>query len=89
MFVTFDVRDRLIARTTLLDPNKKVGELILAWGSPSGHQKLTLGNYVYWQGRYVYVAARDFGPQSNVSFIVFDNRPTNMDPWQGFVNRRK
>src|SRR5437868_13907456 len=30
IFVTFDERDKLIMRTTLLDPNKTVGALILA-----------------------------------------------------------
>src|SRR5258708_26243973 len=31
LFVTFDEREQLIVHTTLLDPNKTIGELIVEW----------------------------------------------------------
>jgi len=88
LYVTFDEREKLIVHTTLIDPGKTIGELILAWGVPNGFNNVMLGNYVYWPGRYAYVASKAFGPSSAVGFIVYDNTIKADQPWTGFLNRR-
>ena len=88
LYITFDVREKIIVRTTLLDPNKTIGELILAWGVPTGVSNLVLGKYVYWPGRYVFVASKVFSPGSPTGFLVYDNRANIEQLWTGFRNRR-
>lgn len=88
LFVTFDIRDMNIIHTTLINPDQRIGDLILAWGLPVGFDNMILGNYVYWRGRYAYVAGKSFSPGSQVGYIVYDNAVIRSQPWSGFTNQR-
>src|SRR5258708_2137860 len=86
VFITYDLREKVIVHTDLLNPHKTAGELILAWGEPVGYRRESLGHYLYWPGRYAYFGERDFSPNNHVGFITYDdNTATGQEAWKGFT----
>jgi hypothetical protein len=86
---TFDPHRQLITYTTFSIPAITVGELILAWGLPTGYIPAGIGTKVTWQHRAIYVMSRVFAPSNKVSFVSYqldEIKPTH--PWRGFIIRR-
>ncbi len=86
VYITYDMPEKIIVYTDLLNPHKTAGDLILAWGDPIGYRQAALGRYLYWPGRYAYIVSADFGPNANVGFISYDDTATGQEAWKGFTN---
>jgi hypothetical protein len=63
-----------------------LGDLILAWGTPSGMNRLTWAVEVHWGNRVVYVSDKPFGPESRIHYVAYNLMPDHAQPWRGFVN---
>ena len=88
IYITYDMPEKIIVHTDLLNPHKTVGDLILAWGDPVGYRQAAIGHYLYWPGRYAYIGNAIFSPDDNVGFISYDDAVTVQEAWRGFANSR-
>jgi hypothetical protein len=88
--ISFDV-DRYkgtIVRTSLSGRRLTVGELMLAWGQPSGYLKRGISFQVFWQDRSAYLVTSSLSPHSRVLFLSYDLQRGSQFPWRGLINRR-
>jgi hypothetical protein len=76
------VKQGTIDRVTF-DVHVAVGDLILAWGQPTGAEIYSYSTYVYWGTRQAWVWGQ-FGPSARVWFVTFSAKPDQVGPWQGF-----
>lgn len=86
-FITYHLKRRIITRTSIAIDGETIGQLILAWGLPTGIRRAGWMSEVHWGDRSVYVGARTFSPTSRTAFISFDLEPGQTAPWTGFTNR--
>jgi hypothetical protein len=88
--VTFDVsrRKNLITHTSVTSGKLTVGDLMLAWGQPTGYARNGFVFEVYWGTRSAYVVAKALSPYSPVVFVAYDLELQYQLPWQGLINRR-
>jgi hypothetical protein len=89
VYLTYDTREQQITRTFINTPGKTVGELVLAWGIPTGYRNDSFGVYVYWQGRFVYSSDRAFKPESRAVFVAYSGKATKYAPWYGFRDLKR
>lgn len=86
IYFSYDAKRNVIISTVAsLKGRKKIGELILAWGTPTGYKKWGIAAKVYWGKRSAYVVTRDFSPDSVASFVTFTLEPAEVSPWKGFT----
>ncbi len=77
------ILDGSIASVALSPPDVRLGDLIVAWGTPTGYKHANALQNIYWPGRFVYVADAPLSPQSPVRLVVWtDTVP--IGPWRGF-----
>jgi hypothetical protein len=70
----------------LYDQGVTVGELVIAWGSPSGYRRDGADFInVYWADRYVYVIGKIFGPDNKVVLVAWDASTQLSTPWKGWI----
>jgi hypothetical protein len=86
-YLSFDIDHQMIRSATLAVQDKVVGDLILAWGEPTGFAKSGLSNQVYWGNRSVYLLSTPFRPDTRVGYVFYSLSPYTAGPWRGFVNR--
>jgi hypothetical protein len=87
-YFTYDARQGTIVHvsTWLYERGLTAGDLILAWGQPTGYQAGPLP-VLFWSGRYVYLIGRTFAPDNRVGALVWDTEPRG-EPWRGFRSRQ-
>ncbi len=81
------IRHNLIQTVSLFvyARNVRLGDLVLAWGTPSGFKHQNMLSSVYWPGRYVYLVTRPIRPDSIVSVVVWDDNVQSSE-WRGFTS---
>src|SRR5688572_19542877 len=52
VWFSYNVRSQRIVHASIAAKNITVGELMLAWGEPSGQLRQGNGQYIYWPDRY-------------------------------------
>src|SRR5262249_20378203 len=67
--------------------DKTIGELIVAWGMPTGAKYSELGAQVYWGTRSVYLVTTDFNPGTPVNYVSYSLEPHAVPAWMGFISR--
>jgi hypothetical protein len=67
-------------------PQYRIGELITAWGIPSGFSRSGANIIVNWQDRSAYLTTCNFAPTSAVSHIEFHQMPPKGGAWRGFID---
>jgi hypothetical protein len=85
-YFTYSAQQGIIIRTAMAVEDQTIGELITAWGPPSGVQIYPWTVLVSWDSRSVFVASRPFSPGNRVSFVRYTLEPESTGPWQGFVS---
>ena len=77
-----------ILQTLIPAPEITMGDLLLAWGTPTGFIQDDEGVYVYWNERKAYLVDCLFWPGSHIESITFYPKAITVPPWQGFVRRQ-
>lgn len=80
-----DVASRTIALTSISAPGYTMGDLMLAWGTPTGFNQSDRAIDVYWGARSTSLTTCSFRPESKVDVITFYRSPAFAAPWHGFV----
>jgi hypothetical protein len=65
-----------------------LGELIAAWGDPSGIISSESVIHVYWGTRSALLYTRSLQPNSPVDFILYDPAFQQTSRWLGFTSVR-
>ncbi len=76
-----------IFRTIIPAKEYAIGELILAWGTPTGFDRYGDGIVVSWGTRSANFNAQSFQPTNQIGFITYDLTPFKRSPWRGFGRR--
>jgi hypothetical protein len=64
-----------------------IGDLILAWGEPTGQTRYGYSADVYWGTRSAFVSSTPgFSPFSTVYFVTYRAELEQAGPWRGFVS---
>jgi hypothetical protein len=86
MYMTYNVRKRVIIRTSLPISDQTLGGLILAWGTPTAVSRFTWAVQVHWGMKSVYVSARPFRPSNRTTFISYTlDSEDDTTFWRGFA----
>ena len=80
-----DVAARTIELTSISAPGYSMGDLIQAWGTPTGFSQFGPAIDVYWGAQSAHLATCLFRPESQVDIITFYRTPAFAAPWHGFV----
>lgn len=86
IFVTFDSKHRVIKRASMMIDRQTIGDLIRAWGPPTGIKKMRWAMEVQWGTRYVYVSSQPFTPENTVGFISYALDQDEAQSWKGFTD---
>ena len=83
----YESRTYKIVRTTIAADNM-IGDLIIAWGTPTGFDQQGISIVVSWGTRSALLATNSFQPYSRVRFIEYDTEPLKRSQWHGFVGHK-
>lgn len=77
-------KTRTLTRTS--DPSQffTVGQLVAAWGTPTGVLLHARTMRVYWKTRSAMVHTHLLRPDSRVVFILYELDQPDISPWRGF-----
>jgi hypothetical protein len=87
VYLTYDPRREMIIRSSVEIDRQTVGDLLLAWGTPTGLKRSPWSAQIQWGGRYVYAYAHPFKPSNPIFFVFYTLEPESNPPWSGFGNR--
>ena len=87
-YLTFDPKTKMIVQIAIQVREYKIGNLITAWGNPTGIKRYFNRVQVSWGRRSAVLYTYSFRPESLIEFIQYDLEEHQAPPWQGFVNRR-
>ena len=79
--LTIDSASRTIIQTS----GYSMGDLILAWGTPTGYSQIGRDINVIWGTRHAHLATCSFRPESYVEILTDYPDPVTASPWRGFV----
>jgi hypothetical protein len=86
VYFMFSSRDQTIARLSYTPRSGNLGDLLLAWGTPTGINRLSWSTEVHWGNRVVYVANNPLAPESRILYIAHNLAPERSQPWRGFTS---
>jgi hypothetical protein len=78
-----------IISSSIWTPNYTIGDLILAWGIPTGMDQDRHYINVFWGTRYALLLTRSFRPDSHVKMIVYTQKALRSSPWHGFASEMR
>ena len=87
VYIGYEASTRMIIHTGLKTNESKIGELIVAWGLPTGFNQYDDSIFVYWGTRSAVLYTDSFRPESLVQFIRYDLEPQQASAWRGFTNQ--
>ncbi len=85
LYFLIDTDTRLIRRTVLRTGAYTLGQLIAAWGTPTGMTQRAGTTLVHWRTRSLVLYTTSLRPNRQSEFIVFDLEPPKGSPWRGFI----
>ena len=89
IYLAIDQSGQKIADTVYSAHEYTIGELILAWGLPSGFTQYGSAVQVYWDRRFAYLITCSFQPDSHVELISYSLTSSQAPPWRGFKTSRE
>lgn len=91
VYYTFDENEgAVVVATYMILGRFNAGQLIQAWGTPTGFNRDGVAVTIYWpEGRYAYFADAEITPFSPVGFVSFSKRHLDYKPWHGFNNNQE
>jgi hypothetical protein len=88
VYFGFDAEMRTI-RSSLIPAQKyTAGDLVAAWGAPTGITWNETNIYLYWGTRSALLYTGLLQPDSRVDFILYDQQQKTASPWRGFTTGR-
>jgi len=88
LYVTYDDIRQKIVQTAISAQDYTIGELISAWGTPTGIAQYGRAIDVYWGTRYAALFTCSFEPNSPVKFIIYDLEQHWATVWRGFASNK-
>jgi hypothetical protein len=88
IFATYDVKQKMITRVSYSGHGETVGDLIMAWGIPTGMKRLPWAMEVHWKNRVVYASLQPFSPKSRAVLIAYTLENEVVPAWKGFLNNK-
>jgi hypothetical protein len=87
VYIAYDVERKIIIRALVSASGQSVGEMILAWGRPTGIRRYSRSAEVQWGIRSIFVSTYPFEPNNRSSFIFYDLQPDSATTWTGFASK--
>jgi hypothetical protein len=84
----FDDDMKTILRVTIQTWGLTIGELVAAWGTPTGIVQTYYMTSVHWDTRTAYVYSDSFYPDSQVRRVDYDLESPRASLWHGFRRYR-
>lgn len=84
VYLIYGKSSRMIVRTAVRGREHKIGDLITAWGFPTGIAQHDTFTFVNWGRRSAIIYSMSFKPESRVAFIQYDLEEQPTSPWRGF-----
>jgi hypothetical protein len=88
VFATYDVKRKMITRVSYSGQGETIGDLIMAWGTPTGMKRLPWAMEVHWKDRVVYASIQPFSPKSRAILIAYTLDYEAAPAWRGFLNSK-
>jgi hypothetical protein len=85
IYWVYEAGTHRILRTTITAEENTIGDLILAWGTPTGFDQDGIWIVMSWDTRSAQLVTTSFNPYSRVRFISYDTELLRLSPWRGFV----
>ncbi len=90
IYFTTDSSSHLIVYTSISARNQTLGNMIAAWGAPTGFARFGYALFVYWNMRWVYVSSCKLEPASPIEYIGYGLAGSiaaerEQLPWRGFT----
>lgn len=86
MYAEYSQSRKIITRVSYSVDGETVGDLILAWGIPTGMQRYNWGVEIYWGKRSVWASTEPFTPMSRIFLVAYTLRTPDASAWHGFIN---
>jgi hypothetical protein len=87
LHLVYDAVSRMITGTTMSADEETIGDVLLAWGTPTGYTQKGPFIEVNWGTRSAYLFTCSFQPSSRLSTIAYELEARQVSPWRGFTNR--
>jgi hypothetical protein len=84
IYFTFGSDMRTITKTLIPAREYPIGQIVVAWGNPTGITRKKTMMYVHWGARSALLYTTSFQPDNLVEFILYDLEPLPESPWRGF-----
>ena len=84
IYWSYESKTQKIVRTIILAAEYTIGDLILAWGTPTGFDRYGTAIFVSWEARSAHLMTDFFHPYSPIRFIQYDLEPPQRSVWRGF-----
>lgn len=78
-----------IIRTIITTYSYEIGELIIAWGFPTGFYQSGTSIIVSWEKRSASLDTASFNPKSRIQSIVYDLDAIQRPRWRGWFGKRR
>jgi hypothetical protein len=85
IFFDYELGSRRIVRTTIQARQYKIGELVTAWGYPTGFTRNGTTFVIFWGIRSAVLYTSSLRPDSQIQSIGYDWEPQRSSPWRGFA----
>jgi hypothetical protein len=89
VYFNFNADTRIISRTVIPAQQYTLGELMAAWGNPTGLTWNETNIYIYWGTHSALLYASSFQPNSRVDFILYELERKQAAPWPGFTSVKR
>jgi hypothetical protein len=88
VYLTYELGTKMVVHTAIRVREYTAGDLIVAWGIPTGITQSGSLTYLNWGNRSASVYTSSFGPGSRVKSIIYSFAQQQALPWRGFTNIR-
>jgi hypothetical protein len=86
--LAYDVSTDRITATSISTHEYTIGDLITAWGTPTGITQNGDYTWVYWGTCSAFLLPSSFQPTSRVAVIMYTLEQYQSSPWRGFTGGR-
>ena len=84
IYLNYEPSSRMMVHTGYRTKEYSIGELIVAWGFPTGIAQHDTFTFVNWERRSAIIYSKSFEPESRVAFIQYDLEEQPSSVWEGF-----
>jgi hypothetical protein len=85
IYLGYDGASEVIVNTVVSASEHTIGDLMIAWGTPTGFTQNGRTIEVNWGTRSAYLHTCSFQPTSRVGYIEYSLESKQLSPWHGFI----